>query len=104
MSIAPSESSQLSDVHKTEFDRNTHLAENFDRLYPTDAPEKTPRWYTRKRNIAAIALVVLAMIFLAVFLPVFLVLTRKHEIQTGGLGSGIIPNPNSPSGAVVSYR
>ena len=65
----------------------------------------------RLRNLVLIGLAVAALLFLAVFLPIFFTVIRKHHNTkaatdsagaVGGGGSGT-PNPNSPTGAIVSW-
>lgn len=74
---------------------------------PASSPKKSR---TRLRNLVLIGLAVVALLFLVVFLPIFFTVIRKHHNTTaatdsagalGGGGSGT-PNPNSPTGAIVS--
>ena len=103
---SPTASTQLLG-NKSETDGlNTPQNEGQEALISAPPTKSRSRWYRRKRVIAAILLVAIIIIFLAVFLPVFFVVVRKHDGKSvpgaSAVGGGNIPNPNSPTGAIVS--
>ncbi|PPQ83782.1 hypothetical protein CVT26_004869, partial [Gymnopilus dilepis] len=102
---SPTASTQLLG-NKSETDGlNTPQNEGQEALISASPTKSRSRWYRRKRVIAAILLVAIIIIFLAVFLPVFFVIVRKHDGKSvpgaSAVGGGNIPNPNSPTGAIT---
>lgn len=101
-SHSPSASSWLLSVNKEgDSVREPSYLEGQETL-PSAPRSKAFRWYSRKKIVAASVIIAVTAIFLVVFLPVFFVVIRKNNSRS--TGGSRVPNPNSPSGAIVSLR
>lgn len=99
---SPADSSQQLSTGKQENEYNSESRQAL-----ASAPlQTTTRGKKRTGLIVTLTLIAVIIVFLAVFLPVYLVVVRKHKSSTSvatssGGGSGV-SNPDSTTGAVVS--
>lgn len=103
-SHSPSASSQLLGVNKEADSVRESYLEGQETFPGAPKSKASSSRYSRRKIIAAVVIIVVIVIFLAVFLPVLFVVIRKRNGSHSGSGGSGVPNPSSPSGAIVSFQ